>query len=181
MSPEGVRRGSTYVTAEELRVIYDLPSTPKFLKMPIPSFITEAVATSGSDAMIRWIGIEAESLDGGKKKFLWAQNIRKLNLRDSVRRLDLINHILLEKLGEGTEITIDPAVDIEKSDRRTGKVKIITKRGYYGIYVEETKRPGYNFRRLVGNRASLAEVQNTPQYRKTFETVFSLLAKLSSG
>lgn len=130
--------------------------------------------------MIKWIGIEAESLDGDVKKFIWADNVRRLNLRNPEQRSALARYMTNSKL-RGIEITIGPAIDLEESSQDADRVGIIMKPGYYGIYVEETKRPGYNFFMKVGGPAdSVSAAQNRfgQRYQDIFSQVSLSLKKL---
>ncbi len=139
--------GGIKVTAKEIeRMMHGFPCTPKFMRLPLPSYVIEAISTSGSEKVIKWIGFEAESLDGDKKKFIWAYNVSRGNLKTGNGRLRFAELIAVKKLNQGMELSIGPAVDDTKSDSKNDRVEVITKPGQYGIYVEEESRPGYNFK-----------------------------------
>lgn len=159
--------------------VLGLRSAPKFIRLPLPRYISEGYNADGGE--VKWIGIEVESLDGDRKKFLWAENLRGINLRNPAHVARLAKIITVKKLANDVEITIGPAINLELSDVANGKAEVIQKRGWYGLYVEEESRPGYNFFDLVGPKLSPVDVRrrNPVQFEKVYSRAWALLSGLA--
>lgn len=120
-------------------------------------------------------------MDGTRKKFLWAENLRGINPRRPMRVGDMADYIVRVKLTDASDVLFGPAINVEKSDPATGEIEIDIKRGYYGIYVEESRRPGFNLRLNLAGIPSARDLRmsNPETYQKLFIKACGLVGKIT--
>lgn len=151
---------------------------PKFLEIPSPF-------ENGNKP----IGIMAASpIDGKEKPFIWWRNFLYSNLFDEEGRNAVAAYVTRLILDYKAEIVIGSAVDLEKSDVRTGKVKVLPKlrgHGQYGYYIEASRRLWFGVdAKLKGPateeelRLNLSEKGKPRVFDETFEKVKSSLPDL---
>lgn len=105
------------------------------------AFLGEAADTTG-DGNIRWVGFKAPSVTGEEKEFWWWRNFPDFIDQAKV----FCGSLLAQRL---IEAQVGPAIDLHKSSQARGHIEVITAtdkgKPVYGIYIESTHRPMFNF------------------------------------
>lgn len=116
--------------------------TPEILpQMPEPQFLDIPSPFPSGD---KPIGIIAKSpIDGKEKFFIYWKYFNYVNQDKNEGRSAVATYVTRLILSHEAEIVIGPAVDLEKSDVKTGKIKALPKpKRYnkYGYYIESSRR-----------------------------------------
>jgi len=148
---------------------------PQFLDIPIPF-------ESGSKP----IGVITKSpIDGREKPFIWWKNLIYSSSLEEEGRNAVAAYVTRLILDHKAEIVIGPAVDLKKSDIKTGRVEVLPKfRGHsqYGYYIEASRRLWFGVDAALKGPASeeelrldLSENGKPGVFDETFEKVKSSL------
>lgn len=106
--------------------------------MPTPRYFDVVKAPGRVE---KWIGIEAESVRGGLKTFLyWRRIPGDLSTKHGASAVaDTVTELTLRSRND---IAVGPAVRLSQCDPNIGHVEVDPDRQTIGLYVEESERAG---------------------------------------
>jgi hypothetical protein len=104
--------------------------------MPTPRYFPFELAPNRVE---QWIGIEAFSLEGQVKPFIFWRPIRR-DLTIPQDRDFLARTVAEMKLRSNTDVAIGPNIVLSECDPATGRVVTDEEKTHLGVYVEREKR-----------------------------------------
>jgi hypothetical protein len=120
----------------------------------------------GQDAS--WVGIEAYTLEGVQKRFLWYRNLTGYWLDNPYDRSNLAILITVIKLEWQVDTAIGPPVALHACDWPTGQISIPPEPGWIGLYVESGRREGFA---LLSCSSVASEMELISRSAEHFRTV----------
>lgn len=121
-------------------------TSERMQQMPNPQFLD---ISSPFESGNKPIGVIAKSLVTRKEgAYVWWRNFIVPSINPKNGKDALANYLMRLMLSFNVDIVIGPAIDVDKSDAKTGKIKILAKSRFnnYGYYVEASERPQFNFK-----------------------------------
>jgi hypothetical protein len=120
----------------------------KLRQMPKPQFL-DIPSPFGSGN--KPIGFIAKSLvDDAEKIYIWSQNYSDYALGGEKFENYLEEYMTRQYLGNNTDMMLGPAISKSRSNPRTGRVAVLPEKlgnhKKFGLYVEISKRPMFNYR-----------------------------------